>query len=338
VKEMIRRGGEKAGGPATRPSVGTLKKEIVRQIDQIPEIMAGSDLLIGVGLVNGVPTAAEKMRIPYRFMAFYPGIMGPPKGVPFPGRLIWRLGKWATSIVLRGLINRKRKEIGLDPVADVWADWMGENVILASEESLIPVSEKVDFRFTQTGYMFLHSLVPLTEEVEQFLAAGAPPVFIGFGSNPIHKPEGYSRMLAEVARATGQRLIVSKGWGAIGSSGDTANCLFVDEVPYELLFPRVAMVVHHGGTGTMAAAAKAGLPQAVFPFMADQFQNQQELIRLGVAPKTVGFKKLSAEHLTRAIAQGLTDYRYLQKAAEIARPINDHNGTQLTAEVINKIV
>lgn len=335
VKEMVRKGGEKTGNPATRPTVKNMRREIILQIDQLPEIIKDSDLLIGVGLVHGVPTVAEKLKIPYRFMAYYPGIMGPPKKAPFPGRLIWGFGKWATNMTLLGVINNKRKEIGLEPIADVWTSWMGDQVILASEKALIPVSDDVDFHFTQTGYMFLPSLAPLPEEVEKFLASGTPPVFIGFGSNPIHKPEQYSRMLAEVSNSTGRRLIISKGWGAIESAAGMNDCLFVDEVPFDLLFPRVAMAVHHGGIGTMAASAKAGIPQAAFPFMADQFQNQAVMIKMGLAPKTSSFRKLSAENLVLAISEGLANPRYRERAAEIAAEINSHDGTKLTARVIS---
>jgi vancomycin aglycone glucosyltransferase len=314
-----------------------LLPEISNQIYKLPDIITGSDLVIGVGLVQGVPTAAEKLNIPFRFLAFYPGIMGVPRDGPLSGRLVWGFGKWATNITLLKLINQKRKEIGLKPIFNVWANWMGENVILASEKALIPVSEQVDFRFTQTGFMFLPALKAISDEVEKFLSAGEPPVFIGFGSNPIHKPEKYGQMMAEVAKTTGKRLIVSKGWSAIGSIKDSENILFVDEVPFDLLFPRVAMVVHHGGIGTMAAAARAGVPQAAFPFMADQFMNQAEMIKMGISPITTSFKKMNAENLSQVIKEGLVDRSYRVKAAEIALKVNGHNGTDMTVEVIEKL-
>lgn len=334
VKEMIKKGGEKSNNPATRPSIKTMKQEICSQIDKLPDIIRASDLVIGVGLVHGVPTAAERLGIPYRFMAFYPGIMGAPKEAPLPDRLGFGFGRWAMNATLLGVLNKKRKSIGMKPVADIWTHWMGENVILASEKSLIPVSEGVDFPFTQTGYMFLPSLEKLSAEVENFLKAGDPPVFIGFGSNPIHHPEQYGLMLAEVATTTGRRMIISRGWGAIESAAGMENCLFVDEVPYDLLFPHVALVIHHGGIGTMAAAAKAGVPQAAFPFMADQFMNQKELIKLGVSPKTSTFKKLSAKVLIQVICEGRINAGYREKAAAIAKEINADDGTEMTVRLI----
>ena len=48
-------------------------------------------------------------------------------------------------------------------------------------------------------------------------------------------------------------------------------------VPFELLFPGLAAVIYHGGTGTMAAAARAGIPQAAFPCRDDQFDNCKQM-------------------------------------------------------------
>src|SRR5690606_38603984 len=37
-----------------------------------------------------------------------------------------------------------------------------------------------------------------------------------------------------------------------------------------VLFPRMQAVVHHGGAGTTGAVLRAGVPQVVVPFLADQ--------------------------------------------------------------------
>jgi vancomycin aglycone glucosyltransferase len=50
------------------------------------------------------------------------------------------------------------------------------------------------------------------------------------------------------------------------------DCLAVDEVNQQALFKRVALLVHHGGTGATTAAALAGAPQVVIviPQLYDQ--------------------------------------------------------------------
>jgi vancomycin aglycone glucosyltransferase len=92
--------------------------------------------------------------------------------------------------------------------------------------------------------------------IKNFLAGGAPPIYLGFGS--MRASEQTARVLIEAARAMGLRSILSQGWAnlTVGNLGD--DCLSIDDVNHEKLFPRMAAIVHHGGAGTTTAAARAG--------------------------------------------------------------------------------
>jgi vancomycin aglycone glucosyltransferase len=336
LKDKLAGSSNKTTSPKTRPSAKFMKQEITNQIEQLPGVIKGSDIVLGVGYVFGVPVVADYLNIMYRFMAFYPAILGGSKNDPLHGRILWQFGKQATNAVLKSFINKKRKEFGLRPISDIWASWMGDRVIIASFPALGEVREGLDFKSVQTGYMFLPPKTGLTNEAAKFLESGTSPVFIGFGSNPIQNTEQISHMLTETIRSLNQRFIISKGWAGLKDIEGTENCLFVDEEPYELLFPEVSVVVHHGGTGTMAAAAKAGVPQVAFPFMADQFQNRSQIVKLGLGPKTCDFKKISSKVLSEAITECISNENYSIRAKEIADMIKDINGTELTVKVIEE--
>ena len=62
-----------------------------------------------------------------------------------------------------------------------------------------------------------------------------------------------------------------------------ANVHFERYVPQTLLFPRCALVVSHGGSGTIMAALAHGLPMVVVPIAADQPENAERCAALGVA-------------------------------------------------------
>ena len=62
----------------------------------------------------------------------------------------------------------------------------------------------------QTGAWLLVDTTRLAPELEAFLDAGDPPVYLGLGSMPV--PDGASRTLIDAARAVGRRVILSKGW------------------------------------------------------------------------------------------------------------------------------
>ncbi len=334
-KEIFAQNAGMKGGATKSPSPKQMKEETEKQVKLLPEIMKGSDLVLGVGFVLGVHTAADIIKAPYRFFVFYPVLLGAGKNDPFFNRFMFGFGRFMTNLVMKGFINKLRAEAGLQPIKDVWAHWMGDHVIAACDRELNAVREGVLYNFTQTGYMLLPSKNGLPENVEKFLDSGKPPVFIGFGSNPVSRPEKFSEVFSEVSKATGQRLIISKGWADLPEE-NSPDILYVGEVPFELLFPRLAAIVYHGGTGTMASAARAGIPQAAFPFMADQFGNRKQIVKLGLGPNACDFKKISAKAISAAITACLTNEQYKQHALEISQKLRASNGLALTVKLIEE--
>ena len=108
---------------------------------------------------------------------------------------------------------------------------------------------------------------PDEAECTQDARTGEAPIFAGFGSMPV--AGDMSRALIGAARAVGRRIIVSRGWADLEVIDDAADCLTVGDVSHDVLFPRVAAVLHHGGAGTTAAAARAGVPQVITPMFSD---------------------------------------------------------------------
>ncbi len=332
-KELFKKNAQMKGGATKAPTPNEMKKETENQINLLPELLKGVNLVLGVGFVLGVHTVADILHVPYRFVVFYPILLGTSKTDPFFNRLLFGFGKSMTNMVMKSFINKKRAGVGLKPIKDVWTNWMGDHVIVACDKELNKASEGVSFNFTQTGFMLLPSKNKLPESVEKFLNSGKPPVFIGFGSNPVSRPEKYCQIFNEVSKATNQRLIVSKGWADLPEN-NTPDILYVDEMPFELLFLRLAAIVYHGGTGTMAFAARAGIPQVAFPFMADQFENRKLIVKLGLGPNACDFKKISSSALISAINECVTNEKYTKNALEISQKLQTSNGLELTIGLI----
>jgi vancomycin aglycone glucosyltransferase len=338
VKEQIKENALLKRSPmrASSSALKEFKKYVDDQLTLLPDIIIGSDLVLNAGLGMGVATAADIMNIPYRFVIFYPMLLGAGKDGSFSDRIKEKLGIFMANVLLKGLINKKRAEAGLQPIYYVSKSYAGEHVFVAADAALNSVNVGVSAKYTQTGYMFLPSKNGLPENVEKFIAAGAPPVFVGFGSNPIYYPHELTQMFNEISKATQQRLIVSKGWSDLVSSNSSSNVLYVDEMPFELLFPKMAAIIHHGGTGTMAYAAKAGIPQAAFPFMADQFINREQIAILGIGPRTCNFKKMTAKTISSAITDCITNEIYKTNAVKISQEIKKADGLELTLKLIEE--
>jgi sterol 3beta-glucosyltransferase len=102
----------------------------------------------------------------------------------------------------------------------------------------------------------------------------------------------------------------------------------IGEVPFDQLFPRVAAVIHHGGAGTISAAAAAGRPQVVCPFVADQPFWGDRMHRLGAAPEPIGQRHLDPDRLAAAITQAVTDTAIATAADRLGHLIRSEDGVR----------
>lgn len=149
--------------------------------------------------------------------------------------------------------------------------------------------------------------------LEDFLTAGAPPVYIGFGSAVSRDPRGDLALFAAAARDAGVRVVVRRSDWLVGD--DTVlgtHAHVVDTVPHDVLLARTAAVIHHGGAGTTVAALAAGVPSSVIWHNLDQPFHARRTAELGVGP--LGFSK---RRLTRPRLAGLIEA--LVSSADAAR-------------------
>ena len=174
---------------------------------------------------------------------------------------------------------------------------------LAADPVLGPWQEPADLDVVQTGAWILPDERPLPAELEAFLDAGTPPVYVGFGS--MRAPKDVARVAIEAIRAQGRRALVARGWADLALIDDRDDCFAVGEVNQQALFRRVAAVVHHGGAGTTTTAARAGAPQVVVPQMADQPYWAGRVADLGIGAAHDG-PTPTTESLSAALRTALT--------------------------------
>jgi len=169
----------------------------------------------------------------------------------------------------------------------------------------------------------------------EFLEAGPPPVFIGFGSMAPDDAEQLGSLAVAALRRAGVRGVIQAGWAGLAASDD--EVIGIGDTPHDWLFPRMAAIVHHAGAGTTGAALRAGRPAVPVPVMIDQFFWAARLAALGVAPQPIPFARLSAERLARAIREALDHPDLGQRAAALARKINTEDGAGCVVDAVRRI-
>jgi UDP:flavonoid glycosyltransferase YjiC (YdhE family) len=167
-----------------------------------------------------------------------------------------------------------------------------------------------------------------------FLRAGSPPVFVGFGSmTPTH--ERLPDVVAVAVKRAGVRAVVQSGWAEFGPAGD--DILLVGDLPHDWLFPRTAAVVHHAGAGTTGAGLRAGVPAVPVPVLVDQPFWAARLHRLGAAPHPVPLHELTSDTLTDALRSCLDRSTYRNRATELARRIGAEDGPAVVLSLIAQL-
>lgn len=238
----------------------------------------------------------------------------------------WRqtAGAWNERALER--INKNRDRLGLGPIADVLDYVLTDRTWLAADATLAPAPSTPGRTVVQTGTWVLTDDTPLPAELHAFLDRGEAPLLAGFGSMPA--ASDVTRSLVDATRAVGRRLLVSKGWAALDAIADTADCLVIDDVNYELLLPRVAAFIHHGGAGTTAAAARAGVPQIVTPMFGDQFYWASRVVALQVGT-TLPHAGLTEQALAASLRHVL-DPVFGDRARRLAGTVR-HDGAEVAA-------
>lgn len=97
-------------------------------------------------------------------------------------------------------------------------------------------------------------------------------VYAGFGSMKSGDAVKRGGMVVAAARRNGLKTLVAEGWGGIEipAAARGGDVLVRKSVPHDLVLPRAAAAIHHGGAGTVPAVARAGIPSVMVPFIADQ--------------------------------------------------------------------
>lgn len=173
--------------------------------------------------------------------------------------------------------------------------------------------------------------------LSQFIEAGAPPVYVGFGSMKDQAAFGHTLGVVTAAVAqTGQRAVVALGWNRPPAGAALPeNVLLIDGAPHAWLFPRMAAVVHHGGAGTTAAGLHAGKPTVVVPHMADQPAWGRRVFELGVGPRPIPKKALRATTLAAALAAA-TGPQMTARAAALGEQLRREDGVATAVNFLNQ--
>jgi sterol 3beta-glucosyltransferase len=316
----------------------------------VREACRGSDLIVhsflmtlaghAIARERGIPDVSAQLFPVFAPTRTFPSLMFP--ALPLGGgynRLTHALSHqlfWQSSRAAYHVLRRQ-------PVLPARIDWPFRSsdrqptpILYGFSPHVVPPPPDWSPRAVVSGYWFLDTGANWQPpaELAEFLAAGPPPVCIGFGSTVTREGAKLARVALEALKRAGRRGLFLTGWGSSGGIDLPEYACAIEAAPHDWLFPRMAAVVHHGGAGTTAAALRAGVPTVVTPFTTDQPFWASRVHTLGVGPQPIYGKRLTAENLAAAIEAATSDEALRRRAAVLGARIRAEDGVARAVEAL----
>lgn len=310
----------------------------------------GADLVLYAPMAFGAFNAAEHLRIPSMQVQLQPVL--PSRRYPSvftAARTLGPIGNWISHVMgervlsdaIREPLNRARQDLwGLPPrgARNLLADQRTREPLplLAFDELLVPAAPGWPPGVRPSGALLAcaDGAERLPDEIASFLAQGDDVVYFGLGSMVVEHPERLIEALTSAVAKLGVRAIVQRGWGGLVPQQPNARLLCIDDVSHDLLFPRVAAIVHHAGAGTTARALRSGRPSLPLPLMGDQFFWSHRSVEAGISSTSLKQSNLSAGALSDALDRTLHDAAVAAKARRLAAQLAGSSPAERAAATV----
>jgi rhamnosyltransferase subunit B len=303
-------------------------------IDRVVRELGKPDLMLAPMISFGARIAREKHGIPLITVHFYPAAMMSADDVPLvlPGFRLLRLlplpirkfilslpspyDRFAIPAVVEACAVH-----GVKPPTRLWKQWHhSPDGVLALFPSWYG-SVELDHPDNTLQWDFpLEDMVQqrgLESDLDHFLTAGERPVLFTAGTGQYHAA-GFFEIATRVVSKLGCRAVFLTTKPDQVPKNLPPSIFVSAYAPFSLLLPRAAVMVHHGGIGTVAQCFAAGIPQLVVHMSLDQPDNAARVKRLGVG-LSIGIGRLTAERLLPLLKCCLDDATIKEKAIQRAQ-------------------
>ena len=309
-----------------------------------------NDIVIGHMMNHTLLTAAERFNCtrvsvalaPMGIRTKYAPLFGPNLG-PLFNPLTWSLGDYVGKKKLFIGANEIRLDEGLPPIKS-----LQKELYISKALTLIATSSAFTKRQKDWGANIqicgdlnnvnAETQTHIPDELKAFISAGAPPVYMTFGSLSPCGREGTIRLMLDAVELSGCRAIIQADWDLVDFAKEIPGVYKCGTLPHAEVFPHCAAVVHHGGAGTTHATLRAGCPSIVVEHAFDQCFWGQELQRVGASEVLLHRRTVTASQLAQAINTTASSPELKQNAAIMSKKMQPENGVKKAVEIIEKMM
>ena len=301
-----------------------------------------------VAEVTGIPWASYVLAPFSFFSAFDPPVLPPYRRlaradkVAGMGRAMRRLARFVTRKWPEP-IYELRRELGLPKGPNPIFDAKHSPHLVLALFSRVLGEEQKDWPENTliTGFCYYDSVAgnaALPAELEEFLAAGEPPVVFTLGSAAVLAAGNFYEQSARAAIKLGIRAVLLVGDDPRNRPQITLpeSICVAKYAPYSGLFPRVSLVVHQGGVGTTAQCLRAGRPMLIMPYSHDQPDNARRMRRIGVA-RVMQRANYKPWRVARRVRAMLANSKYVENSRAAAEEVAREDGVKTACDALERL-
>jgi sterol 3beta-glucosyltransferase len=248
------------------------------------------------------------------------------------GKFLNRLSFWITNYIKSIVLNRVAKKFRKDFKGINISAYSIRKAMMEKEKTFYTISPSLFSRpdywpepANVVGYYERDKTINWQpgEELIKFLERHEKIVFISFGSMSNSNPAEKTRIIVEVLKKHNIAAIINTSWGGLKEITERGeNILFVSNIPYDWIFPKMYAIIHHGGSGTTHTALKYACPSLVVPHILDQFYWSKTISHLGVGPQGISIKNLDEKIFEHRLLDLMNNPSYKKNAIMISQKMN----------------
>jgi len=327
---------------AIRPLLEPVYRSILDHQTPGQTLICGSSLAFGARVAQeaqGIPLVSVHLS-PMLFRSDFEGprlpVLPVHRGPAWFRRLQWRLIDGVSDRVICPWLNEFRGRLGLPPVRGVFREWMHSPLGLVAmfPEWFAPQQRDWPPQTRLAGFPLYseEGVVEPSPDVTRFIEAGTPPLVFTPGSANVFGRDFFVAA-AEACQRLGRRGLLLTRFPEQMPTALPDGVRHVDFVPFRWLLARSALLVHHGGIGSMSQALAAGVPQVIMPMGFDQCDNAARVERLGVG-KSLPPRRFRGPAVAEMIRGLLDDSAVATRCRDVAARLADADGLELACDEV----
>ncbi|HWR17423.1 MAG TPA: nucleotide disphospho-sugar-binding domain-containing protein [Terriglobales bacterium] len=341
-----RRGFEVIARSVMVPSIPAIYDAIASRADR-------NTVVVASGISFGARIAQDKLGIPTATLHLQPSIVRSQVDNGLAGyvrisasqpmwfkKAFFRLVDWfVVDKYLKRPINEFRASLGLAPVDRIFHQWIhSPDLVLAFfPEWFAPRQPDWPANLHCVGFVLWDAAghAPVPPDAERFLEQGEPPVIFtpGSAASTLHR---FFEQSVKALEGTSVRAMMVTNFPEQLPPNLPSNIRQFGYLPFSEVLPRAALLVHHGGIGTIAQAIKAGIPHLVVPNGHDQFDNGWRIEQLGLGVSIHG-TRYKAEKVKAALRKLLHDEALRKRCREYADRIDSEASLNRACDLVEQL-